>query len=34
MAARQPADLTAHKPIRHIELPIDWCEQKRLLGFR
>ena len=31
---RQPADLTAHKLIRHTDLPIDWHSQKRVLGIR
>jgi hypothetical protein len=32
MAGTQPADLTAHRLIRQLELPIDWTAQKRLLG--
>ncbi len=29
---QQPPDLTAHKLIRHVDLPIDWSGQKHLLG--
>jgi hypothetical protein len=32
-AGRQPAELTAHRLIRNIDLPIDWAAQKRSLGF-
>src|SRR5207253_3984507 len=28
----QPADLTAHRLIRHLDLPIEWSAQKQLLG--
>lgn len=31
---RQSPDMTAHKLIRHTDLPTDWREQKRLLGVR
>jgi hypothetical protein len=30
----QPADLTAKKLIRRIDLPLDWPAQKQVLGFR
>jgi hypothetical protein len=29
----QPADLTATKLVRRIDLPLDWQTQKRALGF-
>ena len=32
-AGRQPANLTAHRLIRSMELPIGWGAQKQLLGF-
>jgi site-specific DNA recombinase len=32
-AGRQPADLTAHRLIRTIDLPAEWSAQKRSLGF-
>jgi site-specific DNA recombinase len=32
-AGRQPPDLTAHRLIRAVELPIVWSAQKQLLGF-
>jgi hypothetical protein len=32
-AGRQPANLTAHRLIRSMELPISWGAQKQLLGF-
>ena len=28
-----PADLTADKLLKHIDLPLDWNEQRRVLGF-
>ena len=31
-AGRQPADLTAHRLIRTMDLPIAWTAQKQLLG--
>jgi site-specific DNA recombinase len=31
-AGRQPADLTAHRLIRTLNLPIAWAAQKQLLG--
>ena len=31
---RQSPDMTAHKLIRHTDVPVDWREQKRLLGVR
>lgn len=34
VAGHQPAELTAHRLIRHIDLPIDWSGQKQLLGIR
>jgi site-specific DNA recombinase len=33
MAGQQPADLTAQKLIRNVDLPMDWVEQRRILGF-
>ena len=30
-AGRQPPDLTAHRLIRSLDLPVDWAAQKRLL---
>src|SRR4051812_34784976 len=32
-AGRQPAELTAHRLIRNIDLPTEWSAQKRALGF-
>ncbi len=32
MAGHHPADLTVEKLTKKIELPLDWAEQKRLLG--
>jgi site-specific DNA recombinase len=32
-AGRQPPDLTAHRLIRAVDLPIAWSAQKQLLGF-
>src|SRR5881398_306391 len=32
-SGRQPAELTAHRLIRSMELPIGWGAQKQLLGF-
>ena len=31
-SGRQPPDLTAHRLIRTVELPIAWAAQKQLLG--
>ena len=31
-AGRQPPDLTAHRLIRTIDLPVAWAAQKQLLG--
>src|SRR5207253_5997420 len=31
-AGRQPPEMTAHRLIRTVELPIAWAAQKRLLG--
>lgn len=33
MTGKAPETLTADKLIRHITLPIDWKEQRELLGF-
>ena len=33
VAGRQPAELTAHRLIRNIDLPTEWGAQKRSLGF-
>lgn len=33
IAGRQPADLTTQKLLRRTDLPLDWAEQKRVLGF-
>jgi hypothetical protein len=33
IAGRQPADLSAEKLIRQIDLPMDWDQQRYLLGF-
>ncbi len=33
VAGRQPADLTVEALVKHIDLPADWSEQRRLLGF-
>jgi hypothetical protein len=32
VAGTQPANLTAYRLIRQLELPIEWTAQKRLLG--
>jgi site-specific DNA recombinase len=32
VAGRQPTGMTAHKLIRHTDLPFDWPSQKRVLG--
>lgn len=34
LEGRQPADLTTQKLIRGIDLPLDWREQRQVLGFR
>jgi len=34
ITGRQPADLTAKKLIRTIDLPLDWQTQKQILGFQ
>jgi len=34
VSGRQPADLTAQKLLRQTHLPLNWEEQKRLLGYR
>ena len=33
VSGHQPADLTAHKLLRQTELPLNWEEQRRVLGF-
>jgi DNA invertase Pin-like site-specific DNA recombinase len=33
MTGQQPADLSAEKLIRRIDLPLDWAKQRQLLGF-
>ena len=33
VAGQQPADLSAEKLIRLIDLPLDWAKQRQLLGF-
>jgi DNA invertase Pin-like site-specific DNA recombinase len=33
IAGQQPADLSAEKLIRRIDLPLDWAKQRQLLGF-
>jgi DNA invertase Pin-like site-specific DNA recombinase len=33
LAGRQPLDLTTETINREIDLPLDWCEQRALLGF-
>jgi hypothetical protein len=33
ITGRQPADLTAERLIRRIDLPLDWDKQRYLLGF-
>ncbi len=33
LAGTQPVDLTAQKLIKQIDLPLDWAEQRALLGF-
>ena len=32
-AGTQPAHLTTQMLIREIDIPLDWQEQKRILGF-
>lgn len=34
VSGRQPAELTAHKLIRQIDLPVDWAAQRQILGIR
>lgn len=34
VTGRQPADLTAQKLLRNTQLPLDWTDQKPLLGYR
>lgn len=34
VSGRQPADFTIHKLLRRTQLPINWEEQKRVLGYR
>lgn len=33
LAGTQPIDVTAQKLIKQIDLPLDWAEQRALLGF-
>lgn len=33
LAGRQPVDLTAEKLVKRVELPLEWAEQRRVLGF-
>lgn len=33
LAGRQPVDLTANRLMRDTRLPLDWAEQRRVLGF-
>lgn len=33
LAGRQPVDLTTEKMVKQLDLPLDWAEQKALLGF-
>jgi hypothetical protein len=33
VSGRQPPELTARKLLRQSKLPLDWAEQKRLLGY-
>ena len=33
IAGQQPADLSAEKLIRRIQLPLEWKQQRQLLGF-
>ncbi|MCA9502772.1 MAG: hypothetical protein KC616_06805 [Myxococcales bacterium] len=33
LAGRQPVDHTAQKLIKQIDLPLEWAEQRALLGF-
>ncbi len=33
VAGQQPADLTTNALIKRIDLPVDWSEQRRVLGF-
>ena len=33
LSGTQPVDLTAQKLIKQIDLPLDWAEQRALLGF-
>lgn len=33
LAGTQPTDLTAQKLIKQVDLPLDWAEQRALLGF-
>jgi len=33
LAGTQPVDLTAQKIVKQIDLPLDWAEQRTLLGF-
>jgi hypothetical protein len=33
IAGRQPADLLTEKLVKRVDLPLDWVEQRRILGF-
>ncbi len=33
LAGKQPANLTTHRLVRHLDIPLDWQEQRRVLGF-
>ena len=34
LAGRQPVDLTVEKLVKHIEIPLNWVEQRSVLRFR
>ena len=33
MCGQQPVDLTAQKLIRGVDIPMEWDQQRRILGF-
>jgi site-specific DNA recombinase len=33
IAGRQPADLSVEKLTKQVDLPLDWAQQRKLLGF-
>ena len=33
IAGRQPADLSVERLTKRIDLPLDWAQQRQLLGF-